>query len=150
MIKVNLYVVGTLKEKYLQEAANEYIKRISRFAKVTIVEIKEENLTDPQQTSIRESSKILQKVTSKALLMDSHGQMLDSQEFADKINKMICKGEEINFIIGGSNGVDDRVKDRFESISFGRITYPHQLVRVVLLEQIYRAFTIINNIVYHK
>lgn len=160
MIKINLIAVGKLKEKYLTMACDEYIKRLGAFAKVSVVEIAEErcgdNPSDAQieQVKQKEGERIIAKIPKGSFVVPLciEGTQFASDVYAQKIEKAMVDGfGEITFIIGGSFGMSDEVKNMANlKLSFGKMTLPHQLMRVVLLEQTYRAFTIINNIKYHK
>lgn len=160
MIKINLIAVGKLKEKYLTMACDEYIKRLGAFAKVNVVEIAEErcgdNPSDAQieQVKQKEGERIIAKIPKGSFVVPLciEGTQFASDVYAQKLEKAMVDGfGEITFIIGGSFGMSDDVKNLANlKLSFGKMTLPHQLMRVVLLEQTYRAFTIINNIKYHK
>lgn len=146
MKKIKLIVVGKLKEKFFSEACDEYLKRLSRFAEVSVCEIKDR----PEGISA-ESSDILQALKGYVILADINGEGKSSEEFSALIDSIFNRNDTISFIIGGSCGVDQRVKDKADKkISFGKMTYPHMLMRVIALEQIYRAFTIKEGLPYHK
>ena len=146
MIKINIVCVGTLKEKYWTEAIAEYVKRISRYANINIVEC-------PEKKSVEDEGKeIVKKLKGYVIIFDIAGKTVTSPEiaelFADKLN---AGKSEFTFVIGGSDGLSDEVKKAGDyAMSFGRVTYPHQLMRVIATEQIYRALTIMNNVTYHK
>jgi len=153
MIKVNIIAVGSIKENFYTEAISEYSKRMSRYAQVNIIEVQE----DAKEKSIskkidKESEKLDKVLRGYVILLDRQGELISSEKLAETIDKCQTEGvSEISFIIGGSNGVNEALKSRANKvISFGKITFPHQLFRVVLMEQIYRAFTINNNLPYHK
>ncbi len=156
MLKINLIAVGDIKEKYLNDAINEYCKRLSRFANLSIVEIKENvsrtaNEQDVLSALKKDAVEIKKHLTNYNICLDIKGQALTSEEFATKVNNLSLKTSEITFIIGASNGLAEEIKTLCnERISFSKMTFPHQLMRVIFLEQLYRAFTIINNIHYHK
>lgn len=160
MIKINIIAVGKLKEKYLTSACDEYIKRLGAFAKVNIIEIPEERCGDNpspaqiNQVKEKEGQRIIAKIPKNSYVIPLciEGTQFPSDEFANRIQKVMVDGfGEISYIIGGSFGMSDEVKALANlKLSFGKLTLPHQLMRVVLLEQTYRAFTIINNIKYHK
>lgn len=160
MIKVNIIAVGKLKEKYLRDACEEYLKRLAGYSKVNIIEIPEERCGDnPSQNEIeqvkdKEGKRIIAKIpkSSYVVPMCIEGHQMSSEDFSMKIESISITGySEISFIIGGSFGLSDEVKSLGNlKLSFGRLTLPHQLMRVVLLEQIYRAFSISNNTKYHK
>lgn len=160
MIRVNIIAVGKLKERYLTEGCSEYLKRLSAFAKVNVIEINEYKSADnpsPAETEAvktKEGEAIIAKIPkgSYVIPMCIEGKQLSSEELSKRLEDVSVGGcSEITFIIGGSFGLSDEVK-RFGSLklSFGKITLPHQLMRLVLLEQIYRAFSISNNSKYHK
>lgn len=160
MIKVNVIAVGKLKEKYLRDACDEYIKRLGAFSKVNIVEINEERCSDNpsnneiEQVKQKEGERIIAKIPKGAYVipMCIEGHQMSSEDFSKKLENVSVSGfGEVAFIIGGSFGLSDDVKALGKlKLSFGKLTLPHQLMRVVLLEQIYRAFSISNNTKYHK
>ena len=157
MVKVNLVCVGKVKEKYFQDAINEYAKRLSRFCELKIIEIKEENfVTVPssgEKLKIieREGDEILKKVKGSVFATCIEGKPFSSEKLAESLNSLISSGEEVTFVIGGSYGLSDKVKDIAKvKISFSEMTFPHTLFRVISLEQIYRAFMINAKTEYHK
>lgn len=160
MLKVDLIVLGKIKEKYLNEAIDEYKKRISRFASLNIIELKDrdkpDKLSDAELEKIidEESEEILTKVdeTSYVITLEIAGKLLTSEEFAEEIKNVSVRGySKITLIIGGSNGFNKKVSNKADlKLSFGRMTMNHKLMRVVLMEQIFRCFKIINNEAYHK
>lgn len=160
MLKIDLIVLGKIKEKYLNEAIDEYKKRISRFASLNIVELKDrdkpDKLSDAELDKIidEESEEILTKVdeTSYVITLEIAGKLLTSEEFAEEIKNVSVRGySKITLIIGGSNGFNKKVSNKADlKLSFGRMTMNHKLMRVVLLEQVFRCFKIINNEAYHK
>ncbi|MBQ7602764.1 MAG: 23S rRNA (pseudouridine(1915)-N(3))-methyltransferase RlmH [Clostridia bacterium] len=155
MRKISVVCVGKLKEKYWQAAVAEYAKRISRFAELTIHEIDESKIVDTSPALVlqaldSEAQKIKSIVQNKIVIpLCIEGKQQDSVQFSKTITDLTDKGE-LCFVIGSSYGLSDKIKHLGTPLSFGKITLPHQLMRVVLLEQIYRAFTIQNNITYHK
>ena len=152
-MKVNIVCVGKIKEKFFTDAINEYLKRLSRFAEMKIIEVDEaSNIANLEQKSKIEGERLLAKSSGVIIALDGGGKLLSSPELADFIHKKEINGEStITFIIGGSNGLSKEVLDRASLVlSFGKITFPHQLFRVVLTEQIYRSFTIISGLPYHK
>ena len=156
MIKINLICMGDIKEKYLREALGEYTKRLSRFCDLKIIELKEHvapsnsNL-DIQKALQKDAEEIKKHLRGHIICLDIHGKMLTSEEFSKKIDKICLLHGEISFVIGASNGIHESIKLICnEKISFSPMTFPHQLMRVIFLEQLYRAFTILNNIAYHK
>lgn len=156
MIKINLICMGDIKEKYLREAINEYTKRISRFAELKIIELKEHvantnNSADILNALKKDAEEIKKHLKGHIFCLDIKGKMYTSEDFANKIEKATLSTSELSFVIGASNGIHDSIKEvAHEKISFSPMTFPHQLMRVIFLEQTYRAFTILNNIAYHK
>ena len=149
MFKVNLYCVGNLKDKEYISMCEEYKKRISRFANINIIEIKEKNeLGNIDLIIENETKEILNKInSSNIVLFDVDGDSFSSQKFANFIEKFFNTNSEINFVIGGSYGVSNTLKNNAnKKISLSAMTFPHRLFRVMALEQIYRAFTIMNNV----
>ncbi|WP_290913128.1 23S rRNA (pseudouridine(1915)-N(3))-methyltransferase RlmH [Eubacterium sp.] len=159
-MKVTVIAVGKLKEKYLRDACEEYLKRLGTYSKVSVVEVNEERCSDnPSESEIenvkqKEGQRIIAKIPKGSFVvpMCIEGTQFSSEDFAKKIEATAVAGNgEITFIIGGSFGLSDEVKSLGKlKLSFGKLTLPHQLMRVVLLEQIYRAFSILNNSKYHK
>lgn len=160
MLKIDLIVLGKIKEKYLNEAIDEYKKRISRFASLNIVELKDrdkpDKLSDAELEKIvdEESEEILTKIDEQSFVitLEIAGKLLTSEEFAEEIKNVSVRGySKITLIIGGSNGFNKKVSNKADlKLSFGRMTMNHKLMRVVLMEQIFRCFKIINNEAYHK
>lgn len=152
-MKITLLAVGNLKEKFFIDAQAEYLKRLSKYAKVTVKELPEVIPTgdDPTDAVKKEGEKIISSIKGKCYLMAIKGEQVSSESFAEYIKKDLDRGEELTFIIGGSYGTSEEVQRASDKqISFGKITLPHRLMRVVFLEQLYRAFTIINGASYHK
>lgn len=148
MKKVTVLCVGKIKEQYFADGIREYVKRIGRFAELKIDELPDE-CGDSEVK--KESDAILKKLKGYVVLCDIGGKQLSSPELAECIERAYLSAPEITFVIGGSEGVDDRVKAKADlRLSFGRMTYPHQLMRLILTEQIYRAFTITAGLPYHK
>jgi len=156
MIKINLICMGDIKEKYLKDAINEYSKRLSRFVNLKIIELKENvansnNSLDIENALKKDAQEIIKHIKGHTICLDVQGEMITSEQFAKKIEKTSLTSSEISFIIGASNGIHEEIKNQCkEKISFSKMTFPHQLMRVIFLEQLYRAFTILNNISYHK
>lgn len=157
MITINLVCVGNLKEKFLVDGYNEYKKRLSIFCKFNLIELKETNYANPspgeiEKIKLEEGKRILERIKKNNVLLDINSKEYSSEEFAELISKKQNEGiSEITFIIGGSYGVSTEVKERVrEKISFSKMTFPHGLMRVIFVEQLYRAFTILNNKGYHK
>ena len=159
MIGVKFITLGTLKESYLREAAAEYEKRLGAFCKVQIVQLKEEKLPDdPSESAIKqalekEAQKILAEIPPRAfkIAMCVEGKQLSSEELAEKLDGVANQTSDVCFIIGSSFGLSDTVKQRADlRLSVSRLTFPHQLMRVILLEAVYRAFNIQKGTKYHK
>lgn len=151
--KVNLVVVGKIKEKFYSDAANEYIKRLSRFCSVSVTECAEQSLEGVcAQTALKkEGDEILQRLKGKVIALCVEGKGCSSEQFAKKLSQAKDSVGEVTFVIGSSCGLDERVKTRAdELLSFSQMTFPHMLFRVMLLEQIYRACMINGGGKYHK
>lgn len=150
---IKIICVGKIKERYWQEAIEEYQKRLSKYTALEIIELPDEGLVDVKTAMKKESEKILKFINSKdyIITMEIEGKELSSIELAQKINDIYNINSNITFIIGGSYGLDDEIKKLANyHLSFSKMTFPHQLFRVLLLEQLYRAFKINNNESYHK
>ena len=149
---INLICVGNLKETFSKQEQEEYLKRLSAFCKVNIIEIKEQNQFENSVVTIeKEGEDILKKLKGYVILCDIKGKELSSVALAEKLENLMQTNSEISFVIGGSYGVCEKVKNMSkEKISFSPMTFPHNLFRIMLLEQVYRAFTIINGKTYHK
>lgn len=152
MITINLVCVGNLKEKFTKDEQAEYQKRLSAFCNLNIVEIKEQNQFENVDVTLqKEGIDILSKSKGYVILCDIGGKQLSSENFAQKIDKLMLENSTITFVVGGSYGVSEDVRKKAnERISFSQMTFPHNMFRNMLLEQIYRAFTIINGKSYHK
>lgn len=156
MIKINLICIGDIKEKYLRDAISEYSKRITRFADLKIIELKEHvapssSDADVSKALLKDAEEMKKHIKGHVFCLDIKGKMFNSEDFSKKIEKTSLISGEISFIIGASNGIHESIKLLCnEKISFSPMTFPHQLMRVIFLEQLYRAFTILNNIAYHK
>lgn len=159
-MEIKIIVVGKLKEKYLKDGIAEYLKRLKSYANLKIIEIKDEaasqTLSDAEieQIKVVEGKRIIEKLPDRArvIALDLKGKQLTSEDFAEEINETMTYGtSQIAYIIGGSHGLSQEVLQKTDlKISFGKMTYPHQLMRLILVEQIYRAFKIIRNEPYHK
>lgn len=159
-MKIKVVTVGKLKEKYLKDGIAEYSKRISRFAKFEMIELSDEKTPDKASESANqkileiEGQRILSKIADRdfVIVLAIEGKTFFSEEFSKQLEETSIKGfSTLTFIIGGSLGLSSSVKNRANlSVSFGRLTLPHQLMRLVLVEQIYRAFTIQQGFPYHK
>lgn len=159
-MRITLLTVGKLKEKYWKEAIDEYVKRLGRYAKVDIVEVADEktpdNASEAEEEQIRriEGARLLEKIPqgSYVITLEILGKMLDSVQLSETISDWMVKGEShLCFIIGGSLGLSKEASARASyKLSFSKMTFPHQLMRVILLEQLYRAFRIQKGEPYHK
>ena len=148
-----LICVGKIKEKYLKEAINEYQKRLSKYTKLDIIELKDITYDDIDKVKKEEGENILKNIknTDNVIILDINGQELTSVELAKKIENLEQQNSDLTFIIGGSYGLSEEVKQRANySLSFSKLTFPHQLFRVIFLEQLYRTYKIRNNESYHK
>lgn len=159
MIKVTLITLGRLKEKYLRDAVEEYKKRLSRYCNLDIIEIEPVKLPEkPSQNEVnisleREADEIIKKIPngSEVFALCIEGRELSSTDFAEKIEQSSNMGKNLSFIIGSSYGLAERIKKLSNvKLSVSKMTFPHQLFRVMLLEQIYRAFKINEGSAYHK
>ncbi len=159
-MKLSLICVGKIKEKYLNMGIDEYKKRLGRYCSLEIIELADEKTPDNAPAAVEEGIKrtegtrILKaiKEDSYCIVLDIKGNMLSSEELAGHMEKLFVTGKShISFVIGGSLGLSDDVLKRADfRLSFSKMTFPHQLMRMILLEQVYRAFRIINNETYHK
>lgn len=159
-MKIKIVTVGKLKEKYLKDGIAEYSKRISRFATIEMIELADEKTPDRASDSENEKildlegNRILSKIGDRefVVVLAIEGKTLSSEEFSKQLEQASINGySTLTFVIGGSLGLSPQVKNRANlSLSFGRLTLPHQLMRLVLVEQIYRAFTIQQGSPYHK
>lgn len=143
---INIICVGKIKENYLSLMINDYCKRINKYHKLNIIELKDSNIKE-------EGDLILKNIKSGDYIvtMEIEGKNLSSTELSSSIDKWLMNYANVTFIIGGSNGIDERVKALSNyKLSFGNNTFPHGLFRAILLEQIYRSFKILNNETYHK
>ena len=159
MLTVNIICVGKLKESYLREAVEEYSKRMKPLCKLNVVELPEERTGDnPSDAEIMrvitaESERIAQKIgkSDYVIAMCVEGKSISSEELSKKLEDIAMQSSTVDLIIGGSWGLSDELKSRSDvRLSMGRMTFPHQLCRVILLEQIYRAFQISKGTKYHK
>lgn len=159
-MNINIVCVGKLKERYWTDAVTEYLKRLSRYCRMEIVELKEAKLPDhaspaeEEQVKTVEGESILRSLSadSYVIALDVKGKQLSSEQLSEKIENLALEGRStVDFIIGGSLGLSEAVRKRADfRLSFSAMTFPHQMMRVILLEQIYRAFKISRNEPYHK
>ena len=155
-MKIKILAVGKIKEKWYAEALAEYVKRLDRFAAVEIFEADEGDVRDTGEASVnaalkKEAEQILPRLQGYTVALDIDGRQMSSTEIASLINREKMNNSVFTFVVGGSHGLHRSVKDAARlRLSFGKITLPHTLCRVVLAEQVYRAFMINANSVYHK
>jgi len=159
-MNIDIAAVGKIKEKYLAEGIMEYSKRLGRYCSLRILEVEDEKtpetMSDKEKEEVKrkEGERLLSRIPDQALViaLAIDGKQLSSEELSEKISDLMVKGtSHIVFVIGGSLGLSDEVLARSQmKLSFSRMTFPHQLMRMILLEQIYRAFRIIKNEPYHK
>jgi 23S rRNA (pseudouridine1915-N3)-methyltransferase len=160
LLKIKIITVGKLKEKYLVQGINEYLKRLQSYAKVEIIEVADEkapeNLSEAEMLQVKnkEGERILAKISDQdhVFVLAINGKQFSSEEFSKEIEQLGINGKsQLAFVIGGSLGLSDEVMKRSQKqMSFGKLTYPHQLMRLVLVEQIYRGFRIMRGEPYHK
>ena len=159
MVHINIVCVGKIKEKFFRDAIEEYSKRLSRFCSLTITEVADEKIPEKSNENIEEVIKqkeginILNhiKKDSYVIALELKGTELDSVQFSQEIEKISNLNSNITFVIGGSLGLSKDVLNRSnKQVCFSKMTFPHQLIRIFLVEQIYRAFKIANNETYHK
>lgn len=159
---MNIYIiaVGKIKDKYIQEGIKEFSKRLSRYCNLKIIEVEDEkapeNLSDRDMEAVKkkEGEKILSKIpqNSSIISLEIQGKQISSEELSEKMEELMVNGmNDITFIVGGSLGLSDEVRSKSNfKLSFSKMTFPHQLMRLILLEQIYRAWKIMKNEPYHK
>ncbi len=159
MVNIKLIAVGKIKEDYLKNEINEYLKRLSRYAKISVIEVDDEkimnnsSLKEDEKVKENEGVRLLKQIKEKdfVLLIDLHGQELDSLEFSDKFLQFTNTNSNIDIVIAGSLGFSQEVIKRANyRLCLSKMTFTHQMTRAIILEQIYRAFKIINNETYHK
>ena len=156
MVKINIVCIGKVKDKYIRDGIKEFSKRLSRYANFGIVELSEEDYNKGIESAIsKETERIINVINKKSqsynILLDLKGKQKSSEEMAELLEKITIQKSEINFIIGGSNGVGDELRRIVDfRLNFSLFTFPHQLMRLILAEQIYRWISINNNIKYHK
>ncbi len=149
---IKIITVGKLKEEYFKDAVKEYLKRLSKYTKIELIEVPDEDY-DIKKTLLKEKESILKYISEKdyIITLEIEGKELTSIELSKKINDTLITNSDITFIIGGSYGLHEDIKKISNyALSFSKMTFPHQLFRIMLLEQIYRSYKIINNETYHK
>ena len=150
---IKIVCVGKIKEKFFKEAINEYSKRLTKYTKMEIIEVDDINSDDINQILSKERDLILKHINQKdyVITLEIEGKEITSPDLAKRIDNILTINSNITFIIGGSYGLHTDIKDKSNlKLSFSKLTFPHQLFRVILLEQIYRSFKILNNESYHK
>lgn len=159
MLTLNIICVGKLKEQFYKDASNEYSKRLSKYCKLNIIELQDEKIPNKTNNKINEEIKekecnnIIKHIPKDTypICLDLQGKELSSENLANKINTLSLTTSSITFIIGGSLGLNKNLINHCkESICFSKLTFPHQLIRIFLLEQLFRSFKIINGENYHK
>lgn len=159
-MNISFITVGKLKEKYLKQGIDEYLKRLSSYAKISIIEVADEkapeelSLVEMEQVKQKEGERILAKISADTyvIALAINGKMKSSEELAEGLDKLATYGKsKVAFVIGGSLGLSDEVLKRAdEELSFSKMTFPHQLMRLILVEQVYRAYRIMRGEPYHK
>ena len=150
---IKIIAVGSIKESYLKDALNEYLKRLQKYTNIEIIEVKDEGLVEPVKALNLEAEKIKKHLTDRdyIITLEIEGENLTSLQLATKLQSILIENSNITFIIGGSYGLSPTIKNLAKvHLSFSKLTFPHQLFRVLLLEQLYRSFKINNNESYHK
>lgn len=150
---IKIIAIGKIKEKFYRDAIEEYLKRLKKYEKIEIIELKDETSASSKENLKKEATLILSKIDDKdyVIALDRKAKDLSSKDFALTLSKISLESSKITFVIGGSEGLAKEVLDRYNRrVSFSKLTFPHQLFRVILLEQIYRAYRINNNEKYHK
>ena len=150
---IKIICLGKIKEDFFKDAEKEYLKRLQKYTKLEIIELEDEKDKDIKVCLSKEEQLIKKSIKDKdnLVLLDINGKEYTSTEFSNFINKELTENSNITFIIGSSNGVSEVIKRLAKKkVSFSKLTFPHQMFRIILLEQIYRSFKIINNESYHK
>ena len=150
---IKIICVGKIKEKYLRDAIDEYTQRISKYTKLNLIEVKDYDYDNINKVLNSEKEQIEKYIDSKDYLitLEIEGKQISSEQLARTLDETLTVNSNITFVIGGSYGIDKSIKDKANyHLSFSTLTFPHQLFRVLLLEQIYRSYKINNNESYHK
>ena len=150
---IKILCVGKIKEKFFRDATLEYLKRISKYSKIEIIEVNDVDLNNKDLNLEKEKESLLKYINDKDYIvtLEIEGKQMSSEDFSQTIDKTLINYSNITFIIGGSYGIHDDIKNKSNlKLSFSKMTFPHQLFRIILLEQIYRGFKIIKNESYHK
>lgn len=149
---ITLITIGKIKEKYITDGIEDYLKRLSKYTKIELIELEDESF-DKTKTLKKEAEKILKRLNKKSYIitLEIEGKELSSIELSNLIDNTLNNYSDITFVIGGSYGLDDSIKELSNyKLSFSKMTFPHQLFRLLFLEQLYRSFKILNNEQYHK
>lgn len=150
---IKIICVGKLKENYWRDASQEYLKRLTKYSNIKLIEIPDCSIDDPVVSLNKEKDLILKHIKSNEylILLDVKSKQYNSEDFSNKLNNILLQNSNITFLIGGSYGFHQEIKDLANlKISFSEMTFPHQLFRVMFLEQLYRAYKIMHNEKYHK
>ena len=150
---IKIITVGKLKEKYLKEAQDEYLKRLGKYTKIELIEVEDSKIDEEKQALQEEKNNILKYINFKdyIITLEIDGKELSSLELAEKLDKTFITNSDITFIIGGSYGIHSEILDKSNfRLSFSKMTFPHQLFRILLLEQVFRSYKILHNEKYHK
>lgn len=150
---IKLICVGKIKESFFEEAIKEYKKRLSRYTKLQIIEVEDVKGDNPSLIKANERDLIQKYIEIKdyVITLEIEGKNLTSEEFSKSLEKLQMENANITFIIGGSYGLDEKIKNRSNlALSFSKLTFPHQLFRIIFLEQLYRSYKIMHNETYHK
>lgn len=150
---IKILCVGKIKEKFFKDAIEEYLKRISKYSKIEIIEVNDVDVNNKNLNLEKEKINLIKYINEKdyVITLEINEEQLSSEEFSTLIDNTLIKHPNITFIIGGSDGLHEDIKNKSNlKLSFSKMTFPHQLFRVILLEQIYRGFKIIKNESYHK
>lgn len=159
MLSINIICVGKIKEKFFKDAISEYSKRLSKYCKLNILELTDEKIPDKANPSIENEIKLKEcnniikhlKKDSYVICLDLNGKELSSEQLSENIEKISMQSSNITFVIGGSLGLNKEILNLAnEKICFSKLTFPHQLIRIFLLEQLFRAFKISNGATYHR
>lgn len=150
---IKIICIGKLKEKYLKDAEEEYLKRLKKYTSIELIELQDSNTDDEKVALEKEKDQINKHLTGKEYLitLEIEGKQLSSIELSEKLDKTLIENSNITFLIGGSYGIHPSIKDKSNfKLSFSKMTFPHQLFRILLLEQLFRSYKILNNEKYHK
>ena len=150
---IKIICIGKLKEKYLKDAQEEYVKRLKKYTNIEIIELPDSEIDDEKIALEKEKGEILKQIRKKEYIitLEIEGEELSSIQLATKLDKTLIQNSDITFIIGGSYGIHPSIKEQANfKLSFSKMTFPHQLFRILLLEQLFRSYKILNNEKYHK